>query len=285
MNKRLKIAISALLSIILVFVLTGLFIVSFADKRIRTSDFMMGQLSATNTYENAYNSLMKKFSERSGETAIPVSVYERSFSRDWMKTHIDRQISGNFFDSGEKAGFDYSQAEKSITEYFEEYARENHVIKDETYEKRLNEAISDAEKTAFSAADVYHIETLKKSGIWDDIGKARNILPKLKLGLLISAAVLIVLLIILGGGIYWTGTSLFAAGCIITVPAAYIFISDVIMKFSLKDMTAYTLATETMKAMNGDVLMRSIGITLLGVFMTAVGIIIRRRSGKGESGQ
>ena len=91
--------------------------------------------------------------------------------------------------------------------------------------------------------------------------------------------------IIIGGGIYWTGTSFFAAGCIITVPAAYIFISDVIMKFSLKDMTTYTLATETMKAMNGDVLMRSIGITLLGVFMTAVGIIIRRRSGKGESGQ
>ena len=164
MNKRLKTAISALLSIILVFVLTGLFIVSFADKRIRTSDFMMGQLTVTNTYENVYNSLMKKFSERSGETAIPVSVYERSFSRDWMKTHIDRQISGNFFDSGEKAEFDYSQAEKSITEYFEEYARDNHVIKDETYEKRLNEAISDAEKTAFSAVDVYHIETLKKSG-------------------------------------------------------------------------------------------------------------------------
>jgi hypothetical protein len=55
-----------------------------------------------------------------------------------MKSAIDEKIN-SFFEKRE-AEIDCSEAEKNITEYFESYAHESHVIKDEIYEKKLDEA-------------------------------------------------------------------------------------------------------------------------------------------------
>ncbi|MBR1822977.1 MAG: hypothetical protein IJ779_01950 [Ruminococcus sp.] len=287
MNKRLNTVICTVLTILLTLVLAALYITLYADRCISTEDFMKQQVQATDTYNNAYDSLMKKFSDSCGETSIPVEVDEKAFSRDWMKSHIDKRISVGFadFDGEGEMEYDFTAVEKSLTEYFEEYARTNHVIKDETYEKRLAESIANAEKTAVSAVDVYHLETMKSSGIWSDIGTARNIIPRLKTALIAAAAVIAVLILLLKNFFYWIGTALFASGCILSVPTAIVKFSGYIMRFAVKDHTAYNLVTKTLTAVNGNVLISGLGMAAVGIIMIIIGIIIRRHKEKGETEQ
>lgn len=284
--KRINTAISAFLSILLVFVLTALFLDTYAEKRLNTPDFMLSQAKDTNTYENAYNSLIKNFSDNYSLTSIPADVYKKAFTEEWMKNAIDQQIISSFSQfSGEASDYmpDFTQAEECITAYFEEYAHDKHVIKDETYENKLSESIEYAKNTAFFTSDVYHLETMKKAGIWDKIGKLRSILSTIKMILLTASIVFIIILIILKNSIYWTGTALFASGCLLTVPTLYIKLSNIIMNFSVKEFTAYNLATGTMMHICNDILIKGIIMTSVGIVMLIAGIIIRKRAEKGEA--
>ena len=127
MKSKIRSVLSVLVCIILVFVIIATTGVIMADK-LYTAQYFRDQSDKTNTYENAYNALIKEFSDNYSVSNIPVEIYEKSFTKEWMRNAIDEKINSTF--KKREADIDCSAVEKNITEYFENYAHEAHVMKD-----------------------------------------------------------------------------------------------------------------------------------------------------------
>lgn len=260
--------------ILLVFVLIGTFGMFMADK-IYTANYFIFQAIRTDTYESAYNSLMQDFSDSYDTTNIPIEVYEKAFTRDWMTNAIEETIHSTFEDR--EANIDFADAEKTITEYFEEYARKSHVIKDDVYAQKLEESLSYAEKVAADKADVYSLNVLKQAGITDKISAHVDFARKYRNLILAISVILMIVLKFLKNPIYWIGTSFFSSGMIMTIPTAIIKLSGSISKLSLKDGTAYTLITGILNSWTNTVLIAGVIMLLFGVVFIAVQLIAGRK--------
>ena len=275
MKNKLTLVLRIIVCMLMVFSIIGTCGVVIAD-RVYTPEYLRSQVSRTDTYENAYNSLMKHFSDNYSISNIPIEVYESSFTSDWMKSAVDEKIN-SFFEKRE-AEIDCSEAEKNITEYFESYAHEAHVIKDETYEKELDEAITYAEKTALEQADVYSLAVMERAGISAKVSACAALARKYMWVCIAAVAVLVVLLILLKRSLYWIGTALFASGMIMTIPTVIVKAEGLINKFSLKDYTTYTLVTGTMDSLATVVMMIGIIMLAVGVVMIATHLIMQNKS-------
>ncbi|MBQ6040786.1 MAG: hypothetical protein IJL32_08450 [Oscillospiraceae bacterium] len=270
MKSKIRDVFSVLICIILVFVIIGTIGVITADK-LYTAQYFRMQAEKTNTYENAYQTLMKRFSDNCSVSNIPVEVYEKAFAKDWMRNAIDEKINSTF--DQRKADIDCSAVEKSITEYFENYAHEAHVVKDETYDKKLAESISYAENAALNAADVYSLDVMERAGITAKISSYVGHARKYLYPCIILTIVLGVILVILKRSAYWTGTALFTAGALMTVPTAVVLSTDMIQRFSLKDYTTYHLVTGVLNAVTKNVMITGIVMLLIGVFMIVLSMV------------
>ena len=264
MKSKITSVLRILVCILTVFTVMGTFGVIMADK-LYTSEYLISQADKTNTYENAYNSLMKRFSDNYSVSNIPIDVYEKSFSAEWMKSSIDEKIRSSF--ENREAVIDFTGAEECIAEYFEEYAHEKHVIKDDTYEAKLAEAVSFAKKTALNEADMYSLDVMKRAGITGKLSRAVSLARKYKYACFGALAVLLIIMILLKRPIYWAGTALFASGILLAVPATVVIANNMIGKFSMKSFTTYTLVTGTL-----DSVVEIVQKT--GFIMLAAGIIL-----------
>jgi len=281
-----RILLSLLVSILLVFSFIGVFAVLMTEHVSASSDYFTGQLEKTGTYANAYSGLMKKFDEISAQTSVPADIYKSSVSEEWLAAAMNEKINGTFQQLDFECMIeepDFSLLDEKLTGYFEEYALENHVIRDETYTARLDATIENAHSAVISAIDVFHISTIQKSGIWNKLVILRSRVPGVKPYVIAAAAVCIVLLIVLGNPVYWTGTALFASGLILTVPSALILASNVIMKFSVKEYTVFTLVTQMLRSLDKTVLITGVSMLSAGLIMTVTAIIFVKNKKETDS--
>lgn len=269
-----KMILSVILTILLTFSSLGLVGSLIVRNMVQSEEYLLEQVEKTNTYGNAYDSLMKKFSDSYNSTSIPIEVYEKGFTKEWIREAVNAPIMKSFGAVFDEAVPDYSQIEKSLTEYFESYAHENHVMRDEMYEQKLKDSISDAISTAESVTDVYQLKTMQKAGIWNKIEILQNLIDKIVYGCLIASALFVIILIILRKPIYWIGTSAFASGIILAVPSAYVKLSNIIMNFSVKEYTTYTLVTGTMNSVVDIVLRTGVITAVVGFVMIGLNVFV-----------
>ncbi len=244
-----------------------------ADK-VYTPEYLIAQAANTNTYDNAYNSLMKRFSDNYSISNIPIDVYEKSFTQEWMKNAVDEKINSTFEKRNEV--IDCSASKENITEYFETYAHEEHVIKDETYENKLAESIDYAQKTALNEADVYSLDVMKRAGILNKLSSYAELVRKYKYTCFGGLAVLLLIMVMLKRSIYWIGTALFSSGMLLLIPSVIIKAENMIQKFSLKNFTTYTLVTGTLNSLNDIVLVTGCILLGLGILLIVIHCIFSR---------
>ncbi|WP_295084200.1 hypothetical protein [Ruminococcus sp.] len=262
MKSKIASVLRILVCILMVFTIIGTMGAIMVDK-MYTPEYLISQARKTNTYENAYNSLMKRYSDNYSVSNIPIEVYEKAFSVEWMKDSIDDKINSNF--ENREAVINFSEAEKYITEYFEQYAHEKHVIKDETYENKLAESISYAQETALSEADIYSFDVMERAGIIEKMSSSVDLIRKYKYACLGVLIVLLIIMILLKRPVYWSGTALFAAGMILAISTTIVIVNNMIERFSLKNFTKYTLITGTLKSIVDT-------IQKTGFILTAIGM-------------
>lgn len=279
MKSKIKSVLSVLICIILVFVIIGTTGVIMADK-LYTAQYFRDKADKTNTYKNAYNALIKEFSDNYSVSNIPVEIYEKSFTKEWVRNAVDEKINSTF--EKREAKFDCSAVEKNITEYFENYAHEAHVMKDETYDKKLAESISYAEKTALNAADVYSFDVMERAGITAKVSSYVELARKYMYPCFGLAIVLLIILIILRRPVYWIGTALFASGVLMTVPTAVILSTDMIQRFSLKNYTTYNLVTGGLESVTKNVMIIGIVMLAMGLVMIVISIAYNRNKLKAK---
>ncbi|WP_303837427.1 hypothetical protein [Ruminococcus flavefaciens] len=280
MKSKITSVLRILVCIIMVFAIIGTVGITTADK-LYTPEYLISQVSSTNTYENAYNSLMKRFSDNYSVSNIPKEVYEKSFSSEWMKASIDEKIRSNF--ENRDAVFDFSEAEKCITEYFEEYAHEKHVIKDETYENKLAQAVNYAQKTALNETDVYSFDVMNRAGIIGKISSAVELVRKYKYVCIGVLIVLLIIMIMLKRHVYWGGTALFSSGILMAVPTTIVLANHMIEKFSLKSFTTYTLVTGTLNSIVGIIQKTGFVLLATGVLFILIYCVFSKNERNAEN--
>lgn len=273
MKNKITSFLRILICVLTVFAIIVTFGIIMADK-VYTPEYLIAQAANTNTYDNAYNSLMKRFSDNYSISNIPIDVYEKSFTHEWMKKAVDEKINSTF--EKRKEVIDCSASEENITEYFETYAHEEHVIKGETYENKLAESIDYAQKTALNEADIYSLNVMKRAGILNKLSSYAELVRKYKYACFGVLAVLFVIMIILKRFTYWIGTSLFSSGMLLLIPSVIIKAENMIQKFSLKDFTTYTLVTGTLNFLNDIVLVTGCILLGVGILLIVVHCIFSR---------
>ncbi|MCQ2416639.1 MAG: hypothetical protein MJ071_02375 [Oscillospiraceae bacterium] len=272
-----KIVLQITISILLTFALILFSGMMVFHQISNNRDFLFHQVEESGTYDNTHDALIKRFADLYNTTSIPVSVYEEAFSEEWTRYAVNAKIilaTGAVFD---EAAPDYYPARKSITAYFEEYANKNHVIKDEQYQQRLEESIDFAIRTADTAVDVYHLQTMEQSGILQKIDTLLHLKPVLLHCAASALLILLAVLLFLKKPLYWIGTSLFASGIIITVPALYVKLSGLIMRFSIKEYTTYTLVTYTLQSVLHMVLCTGILLLTTGILAIIISMVPRKK--------
>lgn len=277
MKSKIRAILSVLVCIILVFVIIGTTGMIMTDK-IYTAQYFRDQADKTITYENAYNALIKEFSDNYSISNIPVEIYEKSFTKEWMRNAIDEKINSTF--EKREADIDCSAVEKNITEYFEDYAHEVHVMKDETYDKKLAESIMYAEKTAMNAADVYSLDVMKRAGITAKVSSYVELARKYMYPCIGLAIILLIILMILRRPVYWGGTALFASGVLMTVPTAVVLMNDMIQRFSLKNYMKYNLVTGVLETVTKNAMITGIVMLLIGLVMIIISIVYNHNKTK-----
>lgn len=272
--------LNVLLTILLVFSVTGTFVLCFAGSVSASPDYLISQLEKNGTFNSVYSDLLKKYNEMSAQTSIPAEVYSAAAPEEWVNAAVREQAAFTYrqlSDDSASNQTDYSAFDEKITGYFENYASENHVIKDETYDQRLASSVENAKAVTASVIDVYHTETIKKTSLWGKLKKICPVIPSLRTYALIADAVILILLVVLRNPVYWTGTALFSSGMLTALPCVYVLASGMIMKFSIKDYTVFTLITGTMKSVVSTFM--TIGIISLaaGILMIAVSVISEKK--------
>lgn len=282
MKERLFPVLRVLLAILLTFSIIGVCLSVMGYLILKSPDYLIAQVDKTNTYENAFNSIIKKFDDNYNATSIPVEVIKQTVTPEWTRNAIDGKIRaafGQIDDETVQGSNDYSAISDVITKYFEEYAHEKHAIKDEVYKNKLAESIEYTTKTVSSSIDVYRLDTMMEAGIWSKVGRVRSAIPYIMNGCIGLTIVLTILLILLKRPVYWLGTTLFASGLIMVLPATYVKMSDLIMRFSLKEYTTFTLVTGTMNDMVQTVLIAGICMTVAGCVFVGISVV---RQSKGH---
>lgn len=275
----LSMVLSIIVSVLLVFSIIGTCALCFACTVAQSPEYLTKRLSLSGTYDSVYSDLMKKYDEMSYQTSVPADVYKSAVSEEWVFSAVKNQVEYSYSlldDANAVKVTDFGAFEEKITEYFEKYAAENHVLKDDTYKQRLASCIENAVAVTDSVTDVYHFETIRKTSLWPAAVKYRSKLGTLRLAAFIADAVLILLLAVFRNPLYWTGASLFASGALMTIPSAYVLGSGMIMKFTIKDYTVFTLITDTLKAVANTVLTEGVVLLIAGVVIIGLSMLFNK---------
>lgn len=267
------------LSILLVFTLLGTCGGAVGVFLLQSPSLLVSQLEKQDAAQKAHDTLQTKFEAEYNTTAVPGSVYMDVITVDWLANAMEEQVV-TFYDQAhgsDRAPYvNYAPLEESITTYFEQFAAENNYAKDDTYTKKLDETIQSAEKTVQNAVDVYHIQTMKDAGIWQKLHQLRMPLWIAVIGCALLS-VLWMILLRRDRPCYWIGTSLFADGVMLIVPAACVLGSGMIWQFAWKEPAVYAVFTGTMTFLTQ--LVFTVGMILLAAGLALLaGSLLRRKA-------
>lgn len=231
-------------------------------KKFATADNLIKLTEQKNLSSVVNKELEKYFTEKYADTGIPAEIYMKNISDEYLKMAISEKIYYGFavlngenekMHQGIPANTDL---EKSITEYYENYADEtDYEIKDENdpYYQKLAKSKNEAFKVIEEYCDVYKLNSLVNHGILKKVKPIYVKLPTLSISCLGASAFLALLLLVcnfkrLKDALYWLGTAFLCSGIFGLIPCLYLLKSNYFAAFSIKQaqiFTAYTTAMET----------------------------------------
>lgn len=274
-----QLVLRLVLCVLLVFTLLGTAGGALGSYLLSGSGILTSQLEKQAAAQKAHDTLEAKFEAEYNTTAIPAEVYMDVITTEWMAEAMERYATAAQSNlSGAKTAVvidDFTPLEESITAYFEAFAAENNVEKDEAYTKKLEESIQSAEDAVKSAVDVYHVQTMMDAGIWAK-------LKQLRMPLWILVAVCGVLSVALAVLLrkrfcYWVGSSLFACGALLTIPTAVVLGTGVISHFTLKEPAVYAVFTGVMTQLMQLVMVMGIVLLAVGTALWLGSVLLGRK--------
>ena len=168
-----KLILRLILSILLVFSLLGTVGCAVGISVLHSPSQLISQMHKQNAGQKVYDSLQTRFTTDYNTTAVPANVYMDAISVDWLEQCMEQKLTALY--GADSDLLDFSALESSITDYFEQYAEENHYVKDDTYNEKLQETIDNGEKIISDATDLLRKDTLQKAGYLSKLEKLRTL--------------------------------------------------------------------------------------------------------------
>lgn len=283
MNKLSTYLISFFISVLLVFACIASVAALIADINI-TQDKAYELIRNNQINEKVHAEMNDVFSERYYSSRIPANVYMDNISADYIEKCIEDRIDSAFDSLEGTVPLDASVPENSelesdIRKYFEDFADSEGYEKDEKFEKKVENTISDAYKIIGSHCDVFKVSALNEHKVFSKLSgiyKKRNIMAG---GALISCFLLIALLIIVNmkkrvTAMYWTGISALISGAAGTIFSVIILNSKYYDSFSIKQPGVFTAYTQSMYKLTEAFLAASIAVAVIGISLLVIYTIV-----------
>ncbi|MBR5372647.1 MAG: hypothetical protein IK130_10590 [Oscillospiraceae bacterium] len=244
MKKASTYLFSVILTILLILSMLGTIGLMLMKFRALNAGTCLQLVQSQDLAERVHQSLEKYYQEQENVTGIPLSVYADSISTGECDKLIRLSITNAFgYMNGTVDEFgikpDFSELKADMTAFFEDYAEKNDFEKDETYQKKLDEAQLAAQTNIKTECDVFRFATLQEAGLID---KVKKVVPYVGFGLIgCAAADLLLFLLLLAVNRkekqhvwYWLGNSLLVSAILIMIPAVWLNVTRWFDKFAVK---------------------------------------------------
>lgn len=272
-----------ILSVLLVFSLIG-FTSLFTFNFIALSESTYISASDENDVpQKAHDEIEAYFRHSQDYSGIPADVYMSALPVESVKDIIDSKISKVIslyvkrtdIELDTVSDHDYTALKKSITDYFNKFAKENNVKVDNEYKTQLKNTIETAKTEIESFADVYMFNEIGKTSL---LKKAKDIYPDLTpatyaLGALSLLFILIIMAFCLkrtGLGCYWVSISAISASVIMLVPTLILKLSGFTDKLIVDNESIYSAVTGAMAKIQRIAIYFECGLLLFGLVMMLI---------------
>lgn len=280
---------SLLLTVLIVFGMLGTSALLLAG-RLAKPDTLMKLAEDKGIVSMVKDELTEHFEDNYNQTGVPAEVYTQSLTDEYISKLIGINISAGFnkLDGGvfdNKTGTENPGLEKSITDFFNDYAEKSGYVMDEKYEQNLADTIENAYSVIRKYCDVYKFETINNEGIFDKAGGIYRSIGKLTAAaagvtLLLVIVLLVVNLKAVSAVLYWTGVSAFVSGIIGIIPCVYLNAVNYFDAFTIKQPYIFTAFTGIMYRAVDSFMISQIVSAACGIVLIAAYCIISRVKNK-----
>ena len=279
MNKLSTYLSSLIVSVLLVLGIIGVSGALIADINI-TRENATKLVENENITAKVHTELNSYYTDKYGSSGIPASVYMNNIDDNYLEQCINICISSTF-DSLEKGSVPdmpmpkNDALEKSITDFFTDYADKAGYEMDENFNNKLSTTVSNAYQTIRSHSDVYKASSLnehKVLGILSKLYSKRNVLTA---AAAVFTALLILVLVLINRknkvtAMYWTGISSIIAGVFVTVPCCILLSTRYYDSFSIKQPAVFAAYTSAMYKLTNAFTAVGIALVLAGILLCVV---------------
>lgn len=280
MSKK-YIIVRIILTVLLSFCIAGYILFSAADSILSLPKVYTDIIQDEKLADKAYDAIESDFEKQYNTTAIPAEVYMEAIDPQWLEKEMCKraEIYIDYID-GKEADYltDYSTLEKSITDFFNEYAESINYKPDDAFDKKLDETIVNAKSTIENRMDAFYMNTLKSNGYLDKIRKYTPFISMFNWILFGASMFLFVVFMFIERTrnwrrLYWSGTGMFCGSMLTAVPCIYLLCTNVINGFAVKDPIVYTAITDLLDASIWRILIKAAFFGVLGIVTILLNVI------------
>lgn len=249
-------------------------------------DIYSEALSKNNITNYIYSDLETYFTRISAATGVPAEVYMKSVTKANLAQAANVLVEDSMrYLSDENAPkpvlqYAFGQLESDVTAYFESYAEENNIDKDEEYNKLLKSTIETAKTQISGKIDVFFLKQLC------DTQSAEKIHPyvgMIKTAVYVSAIVIGILAGIMIyiirhhklNILYWLGVCCFSSAGLLLVPALYLDRTNYFSSFIIKTEYIHKAVSGLMDTMLSKIITFEVFIVILGVLLIAACAVLK----------
>lgn len=290
-----KYILNLILSILMVFSLLGTVGLSFAKNHLLNETTYTQNSERNNIPQMAYDEINTYFTNSTDYSKIPADVYMSAISEEDVKSIINLKIqwlfdyitAGNSKTLIEKNdySYDYSALEKSITDYFDKFAKENNVEVDEAYKAQLQNTIDTAISEIDNYTDIYLIDLAEKTGFFGTVRKYYDLVSIL-MYVCIAATVLFAVLIVIStrkriaNMLYWLSLSGICMSIITLIPTLWLKISGITNKLIIRNKCVYSAYTGFLSDTINSLLTTVMIILVISIVILIIAIVISKFTNK-----
>jgi len=270
-----------ILTVLMSFFIAGYIFVSSADSILSLPKVYTDIIQDEKLADKAYDAIESDFKKQYNTTAIPAEVYMEAIDSQWLEKEMYKrtEIYLDYID-GKEADYltDYSTLEKSITDFFNEYAESINYKPDDAFDKKLDETITNAKSTIENRMDAFYMNTLKSNGYLDKIQKYKPVLNVLNWTLYGLFMILIIVFILIERHrswrrLYWSGTGFFCGGALALIPCIYVLCTNAINSFAVKELITFTAITNLLESGLQRIFTKSVFFIILGIIIIVLNVV------------
>ncbi len=275
-----------LLTIILVFALIGVEGITFAKNQLMRSQPYIETVEKNDVALKSMNAIEKYFKDSENYSGIPADVYMSAITEEDIKRMIDMKINNAFdYINGsaskyDEMQFDFTKLEKSLSDYFAEFAEKNNVEIDDAYNQQLKKTIDTAESEISNFTDVYMLKMIEKTGAFSKLNKLYGFVnPLIYISAGLTAMFIIIIIIISRKNfLYWISSALLCSSAIALILCLYFKLSGYLDKLVIRNDYIYSAVTGMLNGTINKYIVLQTGIFAFGIILMAIYIIICKKT-------